>query len=219
MRNTVLLLAGAALAGTGLAGAQAQDDVRWYDRETFTVTYELTGAETGTVVEHVRDWGRLRVEIKDATMSVMGFTQAANQRVIYDGDQIITIDNTTGAVTQTTNPIYAQLAANMDGASGVEFGEQMMVAMGGSRTGETGEFAGLACDYWNVAQMMSVVCVSAEGIALSTASNVAGISQERVAVEVLLDDGGPDEAFEYDASAASSVPSLDDILNSMQGGG
>lgn len=215
----ILLLASAASAALAGAPASAQDgDVRFYGRESFTVVSALSGSHTGTVTEHVRDWGRLRVEIRDAEMSLMGMTQPDRNRIVYDQDQIITIDSATGATTVSQNPMYDNIVAAMGEEDGVSFGRRMLTGMGGQATGETGEFAGFACDYWTVPQMANAtVCVTDEGLTLSVNVSMGPITTTQTAVEVRLDDGGPDEAFAYDADAATSLPNLNDIMNAMGG--
>ena len=52
-----------AAASTPAPAAPAADGKeRFYGREVFTITHELSGSEKGSVTEHVRDWGRTRVE-------------------------------------------------------------------------------------------------------------------------------------------------------------
>lgn len=222
MRFNALLAgcAGVAALAAAAAPAAAQDgDVRFFGHETFTIVSQATGSESGSITEHVRDWGRTRVEIRDTTLSMMGVSQSNRQRVIYDGDQIITVDLDTGATTVAANPMYANLVAAMDGADGVETGFAMLSAMGGSPTGETAAYAEQSCDVWSVPQMMSTVCVTAEGLTLAVDSTVGPMSSQREAVEVRLGDGGPDEAFAYDAGAATTMPSIEDIMSRMGQGG
>lgn len=215
-----LILASLTVAAAAVAPAGAQDAPRFFGHEAFTIVSELSGSQTGTVTTHVRDWGRLRVEIRDAEMAVMGFTQPDRQRVIYDGAQIISIDQTTGAATITDNPIYDSLVQAMDGEDGVSFGRRAMVAMGGQPTGASDNIAGQSCEYWSVARMAGqTVCVTEEGLTLATSTAMGPISVTQTATEVRLGDGGPDDAFDYDPDAVSTMPNLQDIMNSMGQGG
>lgn len=204
-------------APAAAAAAAAPDEVRFYGRESFTIVSTQTGAESGTVTEHVRDWGRRRVEIKDATLAVAGQSIRQHHRVVHDGSRIATVDLETGSVTVAENPLYGRLAAAMRGRSGVEIGEQMMIQLGGRRTGERATIAGHACEYWEVAQLGARSCVTPWGATLSMRVAMGAVSFERIATEVRLDDGGADEAFAYDSARATQVPSLDDIRNRMRG--
>ncbi len=140
MKRIAMMAAAAFLAGCNPANSPTQaaasaDGPRFYGEETFTIEYEQTGNQSGSWVEHVRDWGNRRVEIKNLTMSVTvpGLptqTQTQNDRTIYDGDQIININQDTGATTVTTNPLYDNLVQSMGDSDGVEYGQMLMTQMG-----------------------------------------------------------------------------------------
>ncbi len=61
----------------------APDEVRFYGRESFTIVSAQTGVESGTVTEHVRDWGRRRVEIKNAQYVPHVVTVDAGQKLVF----------------------------------------------------------------------------------------------------------------------------------------
>ena len=100
-----------------------------------------SGRQSVTTTIHVRDWGRLWVEINDTNISAAGINVLTRNRVIHDGARIITIDTASGRATGVTNPLYDQIVAAMRGRSGVEFGRETMTQMGGRATGERGSFA------------------------------------------------------------------------------
>jgi cytochrome c5 len=208
----------AASQGDVSADAAATGGERFYGRERFSILSDQTGSETGPVTEHVREWGRRRAEIKDTMLTMMGIERRTHQRVIYDGARIATVDLDTGAVTVTTNPMYDQVVAAMRGRTGVEFGEEIMTQMGGRRTGERATIADHECEYWELPQLGARNCVTAWGGTLHTSVSLGPVSFERRAREVRMGDGGPDAAFEYDASRATQAPSLDDVRRKMQGG-
>lgn len=195
---------------------EADGTERFYGKKTFTIVSKQTGVEEGDVTEHVREWGRLRAEIKNTTMSVAGFTQETKQRGIFEGPKIATVDDTTGAVTLATNPMYDGIVARMKGKSGVDFGKEMMAQMGGVETDEKGSFAGHDCQYWEIASLSSKTCVTEWGGTLHSVVNMGGMSFEKTAIEVRMNDGGPDEAFAYDASKATEAPNLQDLMKQMQ---
>lgn len=234
MKRLVLIAAFACLACTPPAGDGAADGAggnaaaeaegaaasgaeRFYGQESFTIVMAHTGRQLGTTTTHVRDWGRRRVELNDTTLSVSGITARTNNRVIYDGARVITIEAGANAGTAITNPLYGQVVEAMRGRSGVEFGQQIMTQMGGRSTGESGSFAGHACDYWENASLGSRSCVTPWGATLHLRSNIGGITIEQTATEVRLGDGGPDRAFAYDAASITEGPNLGDIMGKMKG--
>lgn len=198
-------------------GGAGAGDERFYGRERFTLVGTQTGAESGAFTEHVRAWGRQRAEIKNTTLSMMGVTQRTNQRVVYTGAEVATINLDTGAVSIITNPLYDQIVDAMRGREGVEFGREIMTQMGGRATGERGAFAGHDCEYWEMAQLSSRSCVTPWGATLHNRTAIAGVTIERTVTEVRLNDGGPDAAFAFDRSAATQAPNLQDIMGKMKG--
>lgn len=194
---------------------EADGKERFYGKRAFTIVSTQTGAEEGDVTEHVRDWGRLRAEVKDTSISIAGFTQATNQRIIYDGADITTVDETSGAVTTATNPIYNAMVARMKGKSGVEFGKEMMTQMGGRVTDEKAKFAGHDCTYWELPSLGGKACVTDWGGTLHTVVAMAGVSMEKTATQVRMGDGGPDSVYQFDASKAQEAPNLEDIMKQL----
>ncbi|MDX2235020.1 MAG: hypothetical protein NW200_11045 [Hyphomonadaceae bacterium] len=197
------------------AAGAAGGDERFFGEERFTIVMAHTGQQTGVSTLHVREWGRKRAEIKDLTINFAGMTQPMRERVINEGARIITIDPTSGAGSATDNPLYADVVEAMRGRDGVAFGAEIMTRMGGRRTGESGTFAGHACDYWEVAQLGTRSCVTPWGGTLRVSSALAGLTIEQTATEVRLGDGGPDDAFAYDPSKVTAAPDVGDILDKM----
>jgi hypothetical protein len=193
------------LTATGTALAA---DARFYDQEKFTVVYKVEGSpESGTVTEHADLWGNKRVEIKDLTMNYAGMRQTTKQRVIYDGSSIVTVDLKTGAVTKVENPLYDKITSSMKGKSGVEYGKEWATAMG-----KTDTYAGLECDEWTMPSLGTTMCVAKSGIMLHTETNMGPVKSIRTATKVTLGEGGPAEAYEYDASKVQAVPNLEEIM-------
>ncbi len=226
MRHFVIALAmSAALAACNPQASQDSADAtsggdgpRFYGEQSFTILYEQTGNQSGSWTEHVRDWGDQRVEIKNLTMSmtVPGLptqTQTQNDRTVYNGDQIININQETGATTITTNPLYANLVAAMGDQDGVEYGQMLMTQMGAQPTGETATVAGHECSYWALAGTRT--CITPWGASLRIESNVGPVSIVRTATDVRIGDGGPDEAFAYDADAATQGPDIGALLEKL----
>ena len=174
--------------------------------------------ESGTIIEHVNDWGNKRVEIKNLMLSYGGIKQLTKQRVIYDRAEIVTVDLQTGAVTKVANPMYDKITASIRGKTGVEYGKEWATAMGVSPTGKTATYAGHSCNEWVIANLGTTFCVTKSGITLHTATKMGPVALTRKATEVKLGHGGPAEAYDYDASKVQAVPNLQDIMKKARGG-
>lgn len=198
-------------AGSADAAADAGAE-KFYGKKAFTIVYSQTGVEAGSVVEHVRDWGARRAEITDTKLTAAGMTIEKSTRVVFEGAKVTTIDTRTGAVTQITNPLYDQIVGAMRGRSAIEFGEQMMRSMNGEKTGETAKIAGETCNWWQITQLGTRTCVTEWGASLATRSSLGGMSFEKEATEIRLDDGGPDEAFAYDPAKVQAGPDIGALL-------
>lgn len=190
---------------------------RFYGARSFTIVYTLEGADAGTVTEHVRDWGRKRVEIKKSQIKFGPVVQNIDERTIFDHAKIVRIDATTGAITVQQNPVYDDVVAAMRGRSGPEVGEQFARALGGEPTGETGSFAGQSCTVWEFPQLATRSCVTDFGATLRASSAVGQFKTERVATDFRMGDGGPDEAFAYDESKATAGPDLEEAMERIKG--
>lgn len=114
--------------------------------------------------------------------------------------------------------MYDLIVASMQGRPGTEFGEQIMRAMGATKTGSTGSFAGQSCAYWTLASAGLRTCVTDWGATPHVAASLGPVSYERKAVEVRVGDGGPDAAFAYDASKATAGPDLDALMQRAREG-
>ena len=200
------------LAAVDEEAPPASGEERFYGKKEFTIVSKQTGVETGDVVEHVRDWGRKRAEIKKTSINLSGQSVPTGARTVSDGASIATIDERTGAVTTTTNPLYDTIVARMAGRSAIDVGKEMMTQMGGRETGEKGSFAGHSCDYWAIEALGGKTCITAWGGTLHTLVNMGGMAFERTASEVRLGDGGPDEAFAFDTSKAVAAPDVSELL-------
>jgi hypothetical protein len=181
--------------------------------ERYTIVTRLSGAATGTSVQHVRDGGRRMAIIEDRTLlTTVGVRDRMHTRTIAEpadeGLRTIIIDLETGEVTSTTMP-------NQDVSQMTSAGQQMWSR--GRQTGERGTFAGQGCEYWELAEPSMRFCVSAFGLPLHTRTQIAGMTMETTVTELRLGDGGPDSAFAYDASRVVEAPNIQDMMDEMVG--
>ena len=184
----------------------------FYGEESFTIVWDLTGMESGKITEHVMDCGRKRVEIHDTAMSVAGMTTKQKKRTIYDGAEVVTVDSASGKTTKMKNPMYDSLVQSMNGKDGVEFGKEIMSRMGGKPTGKTGTYAGVECDFWQIASLATESCVTSWGATLYTKATVMNMTSERVATSIKIGDPGPADAYAYEASKAQQQPDVAELM-------
>ena len=170
---------------------------RFYGIESFTIVHKHEGMQTGTVTEHVRDWGNERVEIRKLEMKVGPITQQENKRVITKGESITTIDLETNTAKRAKNSMYAAMTSQVQGDNAIDFGKKMLMAMGGKETGETASYGGESCKVWEMAQMMQKSCITADGLTVFTENTMANLKD--TAIEVRKGDPGPKEAYEVPA--------------------
>jgi hypothetical protein len=215
MMRAVIYL-GVMILGVGGADIARSETPCFFGIEAFTIESKLTGFESGTLTEHVSDCGRKRAEVKDVTIAVAGFTKRTRQRIVYDGNQVITVDLDAGTVSRMTNPMYDKVVERMRGRDGVEFGKEMMQAMGGRELGEAGTYADTACDRWEIASLGSRTCVTTWGGTLHVKTSMAGMESERVATAVRVGDGGTAEVYAYDETKVQQAPDLGAIMKKMK---
>ncbi len=182
----------------------------------FTIVYELSGMDTGTLTHHSKDWGYHQVQIKDASMSVMGISQVTKERLITKGREITTINLATNTGMRIDNPMYDNLAQAFDGKDPMEVGEDFMTAMGGVKTGDTREIAGETCDVWTIAQMGAEQCVTQDGLTLAMDVNMMGMQMKQVATSVSRKNGGPKDAYEVGEDVTISETALPTLPDGTQ---
>lgn len=221
MRRVLFGLVSLAAACTFAGVAPAEDaDFHLYDRERFTVVTTHTGAVTGTTTTYVRDWGRRAAILTDTTLTIGGVARRTHNRIVIDGPRMITIEDT-GAATAMPLSDYASVRAQFRGVSAHDRIARQFAEGGIRRTGETGVFAGEPCEYWATSpEFGQRTCMTSWGFGLYDGNTVANVHEER-ATQVIIGDGGPDSAFEYDAlhvTEASPWPELPQAPRCVQRG-
>jgi hypothetical protein len=200
--------------------ATADPEVKLHPIEKYTIAYEFEGMQSGSSTQYNRDWGHLRAEVQDTTTSMMGVTIANKQRMIVKDAEIITIDLKTNTATTTKNPMYDRLVASLRdrNLTSEQLGEEMLRAMGGAPTGESGSFAGESCDWWAVQQVGQRLCITDDALTLRMEMNLGGMKMVQTATAVRRGDGGPDDAFDYSnipVQKAPDMPDLSELLGKM----
>ncbi len=217
----------AALALATLAVAPAfseSEDMRWYGVEEGTVVREVSGGQQGHITEHWKQWGQVRVEIQDLTITMFGMNRQVRQTSIVEGANVTTIDYVSGRVSQARNPLLDGLNQG-ESKDGVATGEAMYRAMGGEQTDEMGEYANELCRIWRMSSMGQTSCVTKDGISVYDKVDAMGMSSTRVATRVERGNPGPASAYLVpdDLAPAEQVPGLQGVpdmgavLEALQG--
>ncbi len=175
---------------------KAGDKVKFLGVKSVTIKGVIKGnMQNGTYTEYIDDYGNIRVEKSNVTMA--GYK--VNQWIIQKGRDIYTLDEKTKTATKTVNTMYDSMAASVKAKGREATYNEFYAALGGSLTGETGKYADQICDYWEIKNINSQVCVTEEGLGLSVKSNMGGMSINKEATEVKMGDPGPKSVYEIPA--------------------
>lgn len=177
------------------AAAASAVGERFYDRDSFTIEYQVSGDASGTIVEHARNWGKQRAEIQDTHAVFFGVATVQKSRKVIDGAQTYNFDDVNGTLVSGPTPFYQEFVDASRGATGVEIGKSILRAMGAVETGETGAFAGESCAFWETSRLATRACITDWGGTLYSAARIGQLTLERTAIAVRIGDGGPDAAF------------------------
>lgn len=170
--------------------------IKFHPVEVFTVEYELTGSETGKTVEHWRDWGHSRVEIR-STIRNVDPAHPVNERIITTDHEVTIIDEITREGAVTDNPEQVSLIQDSQDEDPIKFADKLMMALGGTKTETVHEYAGEACTLWTFSELAEQ-CVTDDGIVLYSKAILYSLHLEQKATEIRRGDAGPDSAFEID---------------------
>ncbi len=172
--------------------------------ESGKVEYKMEGNNEGTKTMYWDDWGRKEAKITNAEMSFMGFTTTQKQLEILEGfwQYTINLENNTG--TKMKNTMLQNMSDNYKGDNMGEMGEEMLIQMGGEKTG-TGTILGKNCDIWEISIMggntkiwvWNYVPLKLESSALGT-----DIREEAISIETNI--SVPAGTFEVPADATIS---------------
>lgn len=187
--------------------------------EAACIDYELSGQmQNGTIRRCHRNFAYESFEIQDMTVGFGGFSQSQQQHTITIGSTIYAINLTTNTGTQTTNPMYDQVAAAMQNTDPDDMADAFITAMGFTATGATKTVADTTCNIYN-SNMMGTACLTDNGLMLE--QSIMGNTQ--TAVSVSIGDGGSDEDYTLYQTVTisqgpdlSDMPSLQDLMNQGQ---
>jgi len=165
-----------------------------------TISYDLSGMETGREILYIKDHGRQTARYRTTTTSVLGMTTKNEKVEITTPDWIYSFDLQERFGTKSVNPQKIMIEEfnklSADEKKKVEqnaekMGSSMMSGMKGSVEQNAKEIMGFSCDR---ATVMGTTVYSIHGtpIALYTEANMMGVEMRSVASSV--DKGSVDES-------------------------
>ncbi len=176
---------------TGGAVAADWDSVEFYPFEEATLTYQVSGMQTGSQIQVIRSHGRETASFMDTQLSMMGVNQATKTGSWTDKDWVYTYDYNTNTGTKIANPMK-DMMQNMDDPK--EAYQQFMVGFGGKEVG-TDTHNGTACTVWELQMAGSTVCISDDLVMQYTRVNMMGMSQN---IELVEQDIGSIDSSQFD---------------------
>lgn len=167
-----------------VVGAADGSSMKFYEVKEAKVTYKLSGTHDGTETLHITEYGNKTRRETHTSMEMMGMTQRTDTVVFTDGPWMYTLDPAKNEATKRKNPMFAPLAeqGNLDR---FKTGEDLMKALGGTRTG-TDKVLGYACDIWDLKQLMTTTCVTNDWLALWTKSGMGSMGMQQTATAITI---------------------------------
>ncbi|MBI1181317.1 MAG: hypothetical protein GC201_12230 [Alphaproteobacteria bacterium] len=153
--KTRLLIAGCLAAAVAAPQIAAAAPVKLYPFEKATLTYTISGGQTGTQTVYIKDYGRSMVQHYEATMPAGDGEQKIDVATFTDPQWVYTYDYVTGEATKAPNR-QAEVAETA--GSGKAFFEQMTRANGGVQSG-TDTYNGTPCTVWKMGDSGTTLCV------------------------------------------------------------
>lgn len=157
-----------------------------------TITYELSGMETGEEVLYIKDHGRRTANYRTTSTSMFGMTMKNRTVEITDPDWVYTFDLQEQTGTKAINPrklmieeynkLSAEERAKVD-ENAETMGASMMQGMQGTVEPKAREILGYQCDKMTM-MGNTVYSIHGSSIPLLTDSNMMGISMKSTATSI-----------------------------------
>ena len=185
-----------------------------YGVKSGIVEYTLTGSQEGTKTLYFDDWGMRQAEYTRSVLNVSGFTKSINLVSIIDGEYqyVINMDQRSG--TKTRNPIIKAIEDLKDQKGFNEFGEQMILNMGGNKIGRD-EVLGKDCDIYEIGNTGTRLWVW-EWITLKSETKSGGLDINVIANKINIGAKVPSSKFDVPDKIVLNEVDLDNIENEMR---
>lgn len=120
---------------------------RKYGIKSAIIEYDVSGSQEGSRKLYFDNWGERQAEYSNTTITVGQFSKTANLINITDGDWQYTINMDSKSGTKSQSQLK-ELKTELEGQQYFnELGEQVIIKMGGYKTG-TEEYLGKECDVY-----------------------------------------------------------------------
>ena len=187
------IAAGCLLSAVLVSAASAQPEaVHLSPIESYTVVYNVTGLQTGTITQHSRKFGAEQSQVNDLAI---GNGLRSQLQLIMLPDKIITYDPASGRAGATTNAAFKLLSAVAAGKEGADLPKAVLQAAMFVPTGRMQNLAGESCMVWENKQFGLTQCMTQDGIALDTRQTLQGATIVKIATAVRRGDPGPESAY------------------------
>ncbi len=191
---------------------ETHSDLKRYAIESGSVTYEVSGAQTGTKTISWKDWGMTERTENDTSISAAGISVPNKSISLMKGDNMYSYIPGETNGTKLENTILEQVSKNSN-KDLEEIGIEMMEAMGGKKSG-TENIAGKTCDLYEISNLGTTTCIW-KGINLKNDVGLAGMNVSEIATSVSTDT--PEESlFELPSEVTfKDLGDVSDILKNL----
>lgn len=185
-----------------------------YGVKSGIIEYTLSGSQEGTKTLYFDDWGMKQAEYTRSVLSIGGFSKSINIVNIIDGEYqyVINMDQRSG--TRTRNPIIKAIEDLKDQKGFNEFGEQMLLSMGGNKIGRD-EILGKECEVYAIGNTGTKLWVW-EWITLKEETNSGGLNRILAATKINIGGSVPSSKFALPEKVVLNEVDLDNIENEMR---
>ena len=177
------------------APGMAQSSNIWETKLPFkeaTISYQVTGTQTGNATTYIKDYGRTSAVYRDTTITVMGFTNQEKSIVITTPDWVYDIDLSNKMGSKQVNPQkhFAAEFRNLSAAEQKQFtanseklGMSTVAGMDGEVEKNAAKILGYNCD--KVTMMgVTVYSISDAGLMLKMETDMMGMTFTEVATQI-----------------------------------
>ncbi len=192
---TILLIAGCGKGSSEDTVKMEEPELKRYPVKSGIIEYEYTGDAVGTQKLIFDQWGYYEAREDHYTMKIQGQENTINTLAIQANDVSYQIDLDKKEGTKMKNPVpdmIKQIAEGLTEEQKKNLGEQMLIRMGGKKTG-TEDFLGRECTTYD---FMGSTMYVWNGLSLKSLVNMMGVKMAITAKSVETDIDIPASAFE-----------------------
>ena len=175
----LLVLISAYVGSIASAGPQQIKRFAW---EEGSVTYQVSGACTGTEVLKWKEFGFRKAIFAKNKLNLVGFTQETETLMLSNGSIEYSINLKEKTGTKKNNPLVQQLY-KQDDSGEIYLSEQVLMQQGATKLGKK-TILDTSCTSWELVEEKGVTttCLTSEGIPLEIISSVPGGTHHSIAV-------------------------------------